>query len=150
MRVYSLHLRQRLGTVAQAIHFVVASNRPAQWTTHFSWVPQYWLSAGLLIAPKSLHCEISVVSSISATQLATNTCCLRWKMCIHCYTVVESDQNCNYLSSFHVPWLFVPSNSLALLPLAIPIVVLKAASLMPLCTFQWQMASPLIIFLIWS
>ena len=49
-------------------------------------------SAGLLIPLTCFHCETSVISSISATQLATNTCCLRWKLCIHCNTVVESDQ----------------------------------------------------------
>ena len=50
------------------------------------------MSAGLLIPLTCFHCETSVVSSISATRLATNTCCLRWELCIHCKTMVESDQ----------------------------------------------------------
>ena len=50
-------------------------------------------SAGLLIPLTCFHCESSVVSSISANRLATNTCCLRWDLCIHCNTVVESDKN---------------------------------------------------------
>ena len=50
------------------------------------------MSAGLLIPLTCFHCEKSVVSSISATGLATNTCCLRWELCIHCNPVVESDQ----------------------------------------------------------
>ena len=50
------------------------------------------MSSGLLIPLTCLHCETSIVSSISATQLATNTFCLQWELCIHCSTVVESDQ----------------------------------------------------------
>ena len=50
------------------------------------------MSAGLLIPLTYFHCETSVVSSIAATQLATNTCCLRCETCIHCNIVVESDQ----------------------------------------------------------
>ena len=36
------------------------------------------MSAGLLLLLTCFHCETSVVSSISATRLATNTCCLRF------------------------------------------------------------------------
>ena len=50
------------------------------------------MPAGLLIRLTCFHCETSVVSSISATRFATNTCYLRWELCIHCSTVVESDQ----------------------------------------------------------
>ena len=45
------------------------------------------MSAGLLIPLTCFHCETSVVSSVSV-----NPCCLQWKLCIHCNTVVESDQ----------------------------------------------------------
>ena len=44
------------------------------------------MSAWLLIPLTCFHYETSVVSSISATRLATNTCCLRWELCIHCST----------------------------------------------------------------
>ena len=50
------------------------------------------MSAGLLIPLTCFHCETSVVSSISATRLATDNCCFRWELCIHCNTVVESVQ----------------------------------------------------------
>ena len=50
------------------------------------------ISTGLLIPLTCFYCETSVVSTISATRLATSTCYLRWKPCIHCNTVVESDQ----------------------------------------------------------
>ena len=50
------------------------------------------MSAGLLIPLTCFHCEASVVSSISATQLATNTCCLQWQLGIHFNIIVESDQ----------------------------------------------------------
>ena len=49
------------------------------------------MSAGLLIPFTCFYCETSVVSSISATRLVTNTCCLRWELCIHFNAVVESD-----------------------------------------------------------
>ena len=42
------------------------------------------MSAWLLIQLTCFHCETSVVSSMSATRLATNTCRLRWELCIHC------------------------------------------------------------------
>ena len=50
------------------------------------------MSAGLLIRLTCFHCEISVESSISATRLATNTCCVRWELCIYCNTKIEFDQ----------------------------------------------------------
>ena len=56
------------------------------------------ITGGLLIPLTCFHCETSPVSSISATQLATNTCCLRWELCIHCITIVESDPKTTTLS----------------------------------------------------
>ena len=50
-------------------------------------------SARLLLLLTCFRCETSVVSSISAARSATNTCFFRWELCIHCNTVVESDQN---------------------------------------------------------
>ena len=59
------------------------------------------MSVGLLIPLTWLHTETSVVFNISATRFATNTCCLRWELCIHCSTVVEYDpklQHCIFIS----------------------------------------------------
>ena len=50
------------------------------------------MSAGLLIPLTYFHFETLVVFSISSTRLATNTCCIRWELCIHCSIVVESEQ----------------------------------------------------------
>ena len=41
------------------------------------------ISAGLFIPLTCFHCETSVVSKISATRFATNTCCLRCELFIH-------------------------------------------------------------------
>ena len=50
------------------------------------------MSAGLLIPLTCFHCETSVVSSFSEIRWATNSCCLRWELRIHCNTVVDSDK----------------------------------------------------------
>ena len=50
------------------------------------------MSAGLLIPLFCSHCGTSDVSSISATLLATSTCCLRWELCNNSKTVFESEQ----------------------------------------------------------
>ena len=99
------------------------------------------MPAVLLIPLTYLHCETSVVSSISSTRSATNTCCLWGELYIHCKTVVESDQNWNCLSSFHVLWLSALSTDCH--DIAIPIGVLKEASSVLLCIFQWQTLSQL-------
>ena len=60
------------------------------------------MSAGLLIPLTCFHCETIFVSKISATRLATITCCLRWELCIHGCTIVESVQKlqqCNFMQS---------------------------------------------------
>ena len=54
------------------------------------------ISAGLLIPRTCLYCETSDVFNISANRLATNTCCLLWDLCIHCSTVVKSDQKLHH------------------------------------------------------
>ena len=57
--------------------------------------------AGWLIPTTCFYCAISFEPRISATRLATNTCCLRWKLCFHCITVVDSDQKlqqCMFIS----------------------------------------------------
>ena len=58
------------------------------------------MSARLLIPLTWFHCETLVVSKISPTLFATNTCCLRWELRIPCRTVVESDQKLQL-------WIFV-------------------------------------------
>ena len=50
------------------------------------------MSTGLLLPLTWFNCETSFVSNISATQLATNTCCLRWDLCFHWRTGLESVQ----------------------------------------------------------
>ena len=47
------------------------------------------MPTGLLIQLTCFHFKTSV---IFATRLTTITCCYWWKLCIHCITVVESDQ----------------------------------------------------------
>ena len=58
-------------------------------------------SAGLMILLTFFHCEASVVSSMPATWMAANACCLRYKLCIYCNNVVDSDkklQLCIFIS----------------------------------------------------
>ena len=51
------------------------------------------MNAWLLIPLKCFHSETSVVSIILATRLAKHIWYLRWELCIHCSTIVETDQN---------------------------------------------------------
>ena len=68
---------------------------------------------------------------------------------LHCGSwVLSLTRNCNYLSSFLIPWPSVLSTSLPWLPLVIPAGVLKDISSVPLWIFQWQMLSQLSIILI--
>ena len=83
------------------------------------------ISAGLWKLLTCFHWEKSVLSSHSATRLATNTCCLWGGLGIHCSSVVESDQKLKQGSSSHVPWQSDLSISLSWHLLVIPNVALK-------------------------
>ena len=107
------------------------------------------MSAGLLIPLTWFHCETSVVSSISATRLATNTCCLRWELCIDCNTVVESDQQLQ-LFIFISCSLAICSFNLTAMTAACSSKGIERCLIGPLCRFQWQMLIQLSIFWLWT
>ena len=142
MRLYSLHLRQNLGSLALATQFLVASLK-------FLNVDCSGANVCLVLMPLTcFHCETSVVSSISATTK------FDYKHLLLTMGTVYPLQYCSwvwpklhYLSSFQVPWLSVLSTSPPQLPLATPVVVLKDVSFLPLFIFQWQMQSQLSLFL---
>ena len=90
MRVCSLRLRQRL--VSLAVHFLVASNRPALTSPDFFNVDCSRADIRLSLMLTGFHCHKSVVSSISATRLATNTFLLRLLRTVYLL------QNCSW------PW----------------------------------------------
>ena len=81
------------------------------------------------------HCETSVVSSISANRWPANTC-LRLKLCIHCNTVVESDQKLQILIFISCSLTIFSFNLTAMNPLVDPIGLLKDASPVPLFISQ--------------
>ena len=146
MRVYSLHPMQRLGSFSLAIHFLVASTRPAQWGTHFSWVPQCWL----LWCQCPLGCWYRPHVSTVKHQLYPVSHPFDWPQTLsgplqYCSWVWPKTATI-YLHFMLLDYLFFQPHchdcrlqSIALL---------KDASSVPLCFFQWQMLSQLGILLV--
>ena len=137
MRVDSLHLTKRLGQLALVLYSLVASTRPAQWATRFSWVPQCcllwcqcplgcWYRSHVSNVKHQLY-PVSQLLDCLQTPAAYDGNCVSTAI-----LQLSLPKNCNYLSSFQVPWLSVLSTSLPWLPLVIPFVVLKDASSVPL------------------